>query len=97
MSIGGMTCGACVHHVTRALDRLTGVVHVDVDLQRKEALVEHLPNSVDEVSLVAAIKDAGYQAKVIATTAEPSGVVPRAPSVGRSTGCCCGPRQQSNA
>ena len=97
LSIGGMTCGACVHHVTRALDGLPGVVHVDVDLQEKKALVEHLPNSVDEVSLVAAIKDAGYQAKVVATATEPSGVVPPAPSISRSTGCCCGPRQQSNA
>ena len=28
LSIDGMSCGACVRHVTRALDGLTGVVHV---------------------------------------------------------------------
>lgn len=97
LSVGGMSCGACVRHVTRALDGLTGVVHVDVDLQKKEALVEHLPNSVDEAGLVTAITDAGYQAKVVAGAAEPREVVPRPPSFGSSSGCCCGPRQESNA
>ena len=39
LRIAGMSCGACVRHVTRALDGITGVVHVDVDLQRGQAVV----------------------------------------------------------
>ena len=63
LSIGGMSCGACVRHVTRALEGLTGVVHVDVDLPHEQARIEHLPDWVDEPGLVAAVKDAGYTAR----------------------------------
>jgi cation transport ATPase len=46
LSIAGMSCGACVRHVTKALDGMTGVVHVDVDLRANQASVEHLPSFV---------------------------------------------------
>ncbi len=95
LSISGMSCGGCARHVTRALDGLTGVIHVEVHLQNEEAIVEYLPNSVDETRLVEAINDAGYQASVIATASEPSEVVPPPPSAVNSTGCCCGPRQEA--
>jgi copper chaperone len=87
--IDGMSCGACVRHVTRALDGLTGVVRVQVDLQRNQARVEHLPDQADERSLIAAIEAAGYKARVEATSdgaSDPS----ESPAAGRSTGCCCG-------
>ena len=91
LSIDGMSCGACVRHVTRALDELTGVVHVHVDLQRNQASVEHWPDQADEATLVAAIETAGYQARVAATgDGEPD--VSESMVAGRSTGCCCGYR-----
>ncbi len=65
LRIVGMSCGACVRHVTRAIEGMNGVVHVDVDLQTNQAVVEHLPDSVDETALVAAITDAGYSASAI--------------------------------
>lgn len=40
LSIGGMSCGACARHLTNALEGLTGVVHVAVDLKRNQATVE---------------------------------------------------------
>ena len=67
LAIAGMSCGACVRHVTNALGRLTGVVHVNVDLRTNEASVEHLPAFVDAASLIAAVRDAGYAAQVVAT------------------------------
>jgi copper chaperone CopZ len=67
LAIAGMSCGACVRHVTRALDGMTGVVHVTVDLQTNEAAVEHLPAFVDAPSLIAAVRDAGYEARVART------------------------------
>jgi P-type Cu+ transporter len=66
LSIGGMGCAACIRHVSRALDAMTGVVDVTVDLQRHQAVVEHLPDWVGEAGLMAAIKDAGYPSRVIA-------------------------------
>ena len=63
-----MSCGACVRHVLRALDGMSGVVHAEVDLATNEATVEHLPTFTDETALVAAIRDAGYSATVTART-----------------------------
>jgi hypothetical protein len=50
--------------VTDALDRLSGVVHAGVDLQKGEAVVEHLPGYVDVRALVAVIRGAGYAVRV---------------------------------
>ena len=82
LRIAGMSCGACVRHVTRAVDGMTGVVHVDVDLQKGQAVVEHLPDSVNETALVAAITDAGYSASAIDRD-----VYTDRDDAGR---CCCG-------
>lgn len=65
LAIAGMSCDACVGHVTRALDRMTGVVHVNVDLPTAEATVEHLPTRVDPAALIAAVRDAGYEARIV--------------------------------
>lgn len=88
LSIGGMSCGACVGHVTRALDGMTGVVHVSVDLKANQATVEHLPDRADDKNLIAAIEAAGYAARVDATSVGVSGR--ESTAVRRSTGCCCG-------
>lgn len=89
LSIGGMTCGGCVQHVTKALNSLTGVVDVDVDLQKNEATVKHLLDSIDRRGLVAAVQGAGYQARVSEWGTEPGEAVARSAARGCSTGCCC--------
>lgn len=88
LGISGMSCGACVRHVTMALDGITGVVHVDVDLRANEASVEHLPQFVDAASLIAAIRDAGYAARVVDTIddTDPKLATPTSASCG--CGCC---------
>ena len=82
LRIAGMSCGACVRHVTRAVDGMTGVVHVEVDLQTGQAVVEHLPESVDETALIAAVTDAGYSVSAIDRD-----VYTDRDDAGR---CCCG-------
>ena len=89
LSIGGMTCGGCVQHVTKALNSLTGVVNVDVSLRKNEATVKHLPDSVDRRGLVAAVQGAGYQASVSDWASEAAEAVARSAARGCSTGCCC--------
>ena len=88
LAIAGMSCGACVRHVTKALDGMTGVVHVDVDLRTNQASVEHLPSFVDQASLMAAVRDAGYAARVVETVddADPTPVSRASASCG--CGCC---------
>ena len=90
LSIVGMSCGACVRHVTRALDGLTGVVRVEVDLSKNEAVVDHLLERVNETGLIAAISDAGYHASVLASSSEHDELVSQPALARRSTGCCCG-------
>ena len=90
LSIVGMSCGACVRHVTTALNGLTGVVDVDVDLPKNEAVVDHLLGRVNEAGLIAAINDAGYHASVVASSAEPANLASASAPAHRSTSCCCG-------
>ncbi len=90
LSIVGMSCGACVRHVTTVLNGLTGVVHVDVDLPKNEAVVDHLLDRVNEAGLIAAISDAGYNASVLASSSEPGDLASQPVPAPRSTGCCCG-------
>jgi copper chaperone CopZ len=98
LSIGGMSCGACVRHVTRALDGRMGVVHVDIDLPRNEATIAHLPEQVDAAALVGAVRDAGYQARFVRTVAD-ADPVPSRPvaSAGCGCGCCSGPSSTRDA
>ncbi len=88
LAIAGMSCGACVRHVTKVLDGMTGVVHVDVDLRTNQASVEHLPSFVDQASLIAAVRDAGYAARVVETVddTDPKPVTGASASYG--CGCC---------
>ncbi|MDO5505906.1 MAG: heavy metal translocating P-type ATPase [Pseudoxanthomonas suwonensis] len=58
-----MTCASCVGRVERALAKLPGVVEASVNLATERASVR-VPASVDDATLVAAIVDAGYRARV---------------------------------
>jgi copper chaperone CopZ len=89
LSIVGMSCGACVRHVTTALNGVRGVVHVDVDLPKNQAMVDHLLDHVSETDLIAAISNAGYHARVVASTIEPGDLESEPAPARHSSGCCC--------
>jgi copper chaperone len=92
LSVGGMSCDACVRHVTRALEGMTGIVHVDVRLREHQAIVEHLPTYVDALALIQAIRDAGYAARVNRTMADADCPEIREPELPSSCSCaCCSP------
>ena len=63
LKIEGMMCQHCVAHVTKALQGVTGVESVEVNLKKKRAVVttETAENDV----LVKAVEDAGYSVKKI--------------------------------
>ncbi len=83
-----MSCAACERHVARALEGLTGVAHVTVDLDRRAATVEHQAD-VDAHSLVAAVRDAGYDARIETASPEPTYA---GNALEKKLGCCgcCG-------
>jgi Au+-exporting ATPase len=61
-----MTCASCVGRVERALKAIPGVTGAVVNLATERATVH---GAADAAALIAAIEDAGYDAKVIGTAA----------------------------
>jgi copper chaperone len=57
--VPGVSCQHCVAAVTSEVGQLVGVERVDVNLDTKVVTVEH-GDSVAPESIVAAIKEAGY-------------------------------------
>jgi Cu+-exporting ATPase len=60
LSIGGMTCAACVHHVEGALAGVDGVSGATVNLATERATVEYIPNIASVADFREAVTDAGY-------------------------------------
>jgi len=58
----GMSCAACQHHVETALRSTAGVETARVDLMAHRATVVYDPSLVAPEQLVAAIREAGYDA-----------------------------------
>src|SRR6266700_1671552 len=82
MSVGGMTCASCEHHVTRALEQ-AGAAQVTASWRRGEASFTWpggAPDGVTEEGLRAAIEQAGYtprQLRVVAAARpDPTGPQP---------------------
>jgi P-type Cu+ transporter len=61
LPIEGMTCASCVARVEKALKRVPGVGSAEVNLATETATVSLAEGAAPE-SLVAAVRDAGYQA-----------------------------------
>jgi Cu+-exporting ATPase len=62
LAIGGMTCASCVGRVTKALNRVEGVVAASVNLATETATVTHDPSLVPVTDLTAAVVRVGYTA-----------------------------------
>ncbi len=61
LTIDGMTCASCVARVERALQSVPGVTLAHVNLATESARVDGV---ADPAALIAAIKAAGYQARI---------------------------------
>ena len=62
LPVVGMTCAACQHHVEDALRKTAGVAEARVDLMAHRARVTFDPKVAQPEALVAAIRQAGYDA-----------------------------------
>lgn len=81
LEVQGMSCGSCVKHVTQALQPLTGVSGVEVDLQSGHVRVSgELPQGSDP--LVSALTAAGYPTKLATSSVSISQP--------KTSGCCSG-------
>jgi copper chaperone CopZ len=84
--VSGMTCGACVKHVEKAIQSIAGVSLVDVDLTSGLVKVEgDVSQSIP--AIIAALEEEGYPAKV---NVEGSGKTKvKRESCKNGKGCCC--------
>jgi copper chaperone CopZ len=58
-----MTCGNCERHVREAVGKLLGVASIDVNYQESRATVQFDPRQTTAAAIVAAITEAGYDAR----------------------------------
>lgn len=63
LKVTGMSCGACVGHVTKALQGVPGVKLAAVDLTSGTAIVKH-DESASSEAMVQAVVEEGYQAQM---------------------------------
>jgi copper chaperone len=61
IKVEGMSCGHCVMRVKKAIEGVEGVRKVDVDLQKKQAIVEYEEEKANLEKIKTAIKEAGYE------------------------------------
>jgi Cu+-exporting ATPase len=64
LPIQGMTCANCARRVEQALTALPGVAQAEVNLASERAAVETLAGLVHASDLIAAVRGAGYDARV---------------------------------
>lgn len=62
-TVTGMTCGHCVQSVTTEVSQVEGVSAVDVNLETGLLTVTS-DGPPDSAAVIAAVEEAGYQAKV---------------------------------
>lgn len=68
LNVSGMTCAACPITVKKALEKVPGVSKVEVQFDKKQALVTFDDAKTNTDALVKATTDAGYPSKVEKTS-----------------------------
>lgn len=89
--VQGMSCGACVKHVTKALQSVEGVRRVEVDLASGLVRVGgDLPQGA--APLIAALATENYPARLVSgvVTTDPLATDAPQPNPVKKSGCCCG-------
>lgn len=59
-NVEGMSCSHCERAIKNAMNGLDGVSSTEVDLNAKTVTVHYDTNHLDEMNLIAAIEEAGY-------------------------------------
>lgn len=61
IKVEGMSCMHCQLRVKKAIEEVEGVRKADVDLQKKQAVVEYEEGKANSEKIKAAIREAGYE------------------------------------
>lgn len=65
LAISGMTCATCAGRVEAALKRVAGVTRAEVNLATEKASVDGIAGLLRPSDLVAAVRQAGYEAELL--------------------------------
>ena len=65
LKVEGMSCDACIGHVTRALMSVPGVIEARVDLRAGRAMVLH--DGASDEAMLYAVEEEGYKAQVVSS------------------------------
>jgi len=60
MPIEGMTCASCTQAVKKALEKLDGVISVNINLTTEKATVNYVPGKVHKSDFVRVVEKTGY-------------------------------------
>lgn len=60
--IPGMTCGGCARSITTAIQSLDAQATIETDVPGRRFSID---SRLDSVSLIAAIREAGYEARAV--------------------------------
>jgi Cu+-exporting ATPase len=71
LPITGMTCASCVRNVERAVNKVPGILSVNVNLATEKASVTYLPGSVRRGDIIKAVEAAGYGVLDLSNVAAP--------------------------
>ena len=78
LEIGGMSCATCAGRVERALNAVPGVAKAEVNLSSEHARVRFVAGlSPDPDTLIEAVVQAGYEARLIDTAHKPAVTPPQ--------------------
>ena len=64
LSISGMTCSSCVHHIESGLKRIDGVLDAKVALATSKGKFKFDPDKLGPRDIIEAVKDLGFDAKL---------------------------------
>lgn len=64
LSVPGMTCAACPITVKKALSKVDGVSRIEVDIDKREAIVTFDDSKASVAALTDATRNAGYPSTV---------------------------------
>ncbi|MBY0248597.1 MAG: mercury resistance system periplasmic binding protein MerP [Nitrospiraceae bacterium] len=64
LSVTGMTCAACPITIKKALNKVEGVENIEVNLEKKEAVITFEDTKTTVEALLEATKNAGYPSTV---------------------------------
>ncbi|HYB20966.1 MAG TPA: heavy metal translocating P-type ATPase [Thermodesulfobacteriota bacterium] len=63
ISVGGMTCAACVNRIEKTLSRMKGVIAANVNLATEKATILFQPNLMGKSEFRTAIEELGYEVR----------------------------------